>query len=310
MNQGKKSINKANKLPPLITWSIIGLCIIPLILTLLGMNFGYQHVDLETPNLEKFFIGSLMKIIFSAMAGPLTHVLLEWSSVCLAIFIMTLAYFHYQLTKDIAILTISTILFFSGILDGFHILTASHLISIHASDLLVPFIGTASRLFNACLMLITVGMFVIAALRKQPIEKSTCFIFLIAVGIFAIGLIFELMLDSKLPITYYPDAHVTRPYNFALLVIYTFSLIFVYPEFYKYKPSPFAHALIFMVSAEILVELNALGSVHPFDHHYNLAHFFKNIAYLVPTLGLMVSYNQAKIKSVKKHGKTAQPTKK
>ena len=75
------------------------------------------------------------------------------------------------------------------------------------------------------------------------------------------------------------------------LVLFAFAGLVLFPYFYKRQPSVFAHALVIAMIPEVVVELHmAFGSSALFDHNFNIAHFLKIFAYVVPFCGLLVDY--------------------
>ncbi|NJR76836.1 MAG: histidine kinase, partial [Scytonema sp. CRU_2_7] len=84
---------------------------------------------------------------------------------------------------------------------------------------------------------------------------------------------------------------VTRPWDVAPLLLFIFAGLVVFPRFYYKYPSLFSHALVISVIPQVATQLHmAFGSKMLFDNSFNVAHFLKIIAYLVPFLGLTLDY--------------------
>ena len=77
----------------------------------------------------------------------------------------------------------------------------------------------------------------------------------------------------------------------APLILFILAGLFIYPKFYQKYPSVFAHSLIISTIPNAVTQIHmAFGSTALFDNHFNIAHFFKIIAYLVPLSGLIIDY--------------------
>ncbi|MEC4854162.1 MAG: ATP-binding protein, partial [Jaaginema sp. PMC 1079.18] len=93
------------------------------------------------------------------------------------------------------------------------------------------------------------------------------------------------------PTTMFPGAWITRPWDVAPLLIYILAGFFIFPSFYLKYPSLFSHALIISTISNAITQLHmAFGSSALFDNHFNIAHFLKIIAYVVPLAGLIFDY--------------------
>lgn len=94
-----------------------------------------------------------------------------------------------------------------------------------------------------------------------------------------------------LPNTMFPDAIITRPWDVAPLILFLLAGLFLYPIFDLRYPTIFSHALIISSIPNIMTQLHmAFGSIALFDNNFNIAHFLKIIAYLVPLTGLIYDY--------------------
>lgn len=275
------------RLPKVIVYSTVALCIIPMLLQLFGVDFG------NSANSAQFPAGDLtLDQMFYRLAGGFTHALLEWTAFCAAIFVVLLSFCHYSITKDVTTPVIGVALFCAGAMDAFHTLAATRLVSAVAENTdLIPFTWALSRVFNALIMILGVGIF----LRRDKIkpQKGMLFIFLTSLVFSAIGylLIYLSATSESLPQTQFPDAFIRRPYDIIPLILFIVAGLVFYPIFLKRHPSIFASALLLSALPEIAVEAHmAFGSQRLFDSDFNVAHFLKIIAYVVPLSGLVLDY--------------------
>ncbi len=285
-----------SRIPIPLTIGILLVCVMPFVLTLMGMDFGTRGISvdhlwaLQAPQHE------VIDAQFRALSGAFTHTLLEWSAFCVATFVVFLAFSHYRITHDVTTPIIGVAFFMAGCMDAFHTLAADRLFDAAADNRdLIPFTWAISRLFNALIMIIGVS---IVLFRSPEKNKKPGFGFVIGIsllfGIAAYIIIHISATSIQLPQTTYPDAVLTRPYDALPLVLFAFAGLVIFPRLYKHHPSLFAYTLIISAVPEVITQLHmAFGSTALFDNHFNIAHFLKIVAYTVPLIGLTLDYIRA-----------------
>jgi len=291
-------IDEEHRLPRVVVIAVLAICIAPFLLQWFGFDFGnagHLHTMASSqPTLDDMFY---------RLSGGFTHALLEWTAFCAAIFVVLLAFSHYSITHDVTTPVIGIALFCAGAMDAFHTLAATRLITAVADNTdLIPFTWALSRVFNALIMIIGVGIFLTD--RKHEPKKGIKFILAISLVFAVVGyiLIYLSATSTHLPQTQFPDAFIRRPYDVVPLVLFLFAGLVIYPMFMKRHPSIFATALLLSAVPEVIVELHmVLGSQMLFDSDFNSAHFLKIIAYVVPLIGLVLDYIQTYKKRVESH---------
>jgi len=294
-------IEKKYRLPRAIVIAVVAICVIPFILQLFGADFGNALHAAATNQLSVTQVTA--DDMFYRLSGGFTHALLEWTAFSAAIFVVLLAFCHYSITNDITTPVIGVALFCAGAMDAFHTLAATRLISAVAENTdLIPFTWALSRVFNAVIIIAGVGIF----LSGKKINPNNGFKFIIMISlIFAsIGylLIYFSATSYNLPQTQFPDAIIRRPYDIVPLILFLFAGLVIYPLFAKRYPSIFATALLLSALPEVAVELHmAFGSQRLFDSDFNIAHFLKIIAYVIPLVGLVLDYVQTYKAQIEHH---------
>lgn len=274
-------------------WMVVFVCILPIMLNLLGANFGSppqasyafatHHLDDKKQTID---------VMHYALSGSFTHTILEWSAFCTAIFAVLLSLIHSYLKGEIITLIIGIALFSAGCMDAFHTLAADRLVQGLANNQnFVPFTWAISRLFNALILLCGTGLF----LFFRPIDKDKNLILIMLSSLFcsfvALGIVFVCTYSNALPNTVFPDSVVTHPWDIAPLFLFLFAGFVVFPRFYYRYPSLFSHSLIISTIPQVATQIHmAFGSTELFDNNFNIAHFLKIIAYLVPVIGLSLDY--------------------
>ena len=284
----KSIIPEKNKLSLPAFLLVIGICITPFFLNLLGIDF----ITTSTPLPEQRTL--ILDDLFYKLSGAFTHTILEWSAFCVAIMIAFLGVVHFRVAKESTIPVICVALFCAGSMDAFHTLAADRLIDAVADNTkLIPFTWAISRSFNALIIILGVSIF----LLNPQLSRKTGFSFIITISLLFIVLAFFIInycaTSNNLPVTIFPDAIITRPWDVGPLLLFALVCTPLICRFNKKHPSTFSQSLLLSMIPEIIVELHmAFGSTALFDNDFNIAHFLKIFAYLIPGIGLMIDYVQ------------------
>jgi signal transduction histidine kinase/CheY-like chemotaxis protein len=279
-----------NRIPPAYILAIISISILPSLLNLVGIEFGSSSRPFDLELAKQLPANQLLDSMYANFSGSFIHTILEWSAFSVAIVTAALAFAHFQIKRDAVTPIIGVALFTAGIMDAFHTLAADRLISATAAnENLVPFTWAICRLFNASIVMVGVGLLLVRG------KKRTNLSFILGVscafGLIAYAIIVYCATQAQLPQTIYPDSVITRPWDIAPLSLYIICAFWLYPKFYKREPSLFTHALWISLIPQIMTELHmAFGSTALYDNHFNIAHFLKIIAYVIPFVGLLLEY--------------------
>ncbi len=281
------------KMPSYFIYLVIAVCCAPFLLTLFGVSFASSATHFDLDAAADWPKHQQLDAFFYRLTGAFTHTLLEWTAFCVAIFTVALAFSHYVMSKDYTTPVIGAALFLAGCMDAFHTLAAARLIEAVADNRnLIPFTWAICRIFNALILIGGVSLLLARTQTKSTGAnlKFLLLVFIISAAV-AYGIIHYCAVSATLPQTQYPNNLITRPYDVIPLVLFTLAGCLLFPYFYRKKPSVFAHALVIAMIPEVVVELHmAFGSSSLFDHHFNIAHFLKILAYVVPLCGLLVDY--------------------
>jgi signal transduction histidine kinase len=284
---------EALRLPRVFTATIILICITPFLLNGWGVDFGSSQVSLDLAVANTLSPQALTDALHHALEGSYTHTLLEWSAFCTAIFTVILAFAHFNIKHDVTTPVIGVALLCAGCMDAFHTLAADRLIDAVASNQnLIPFTWALCRLANAALTILGVSLFLVGNLQKKW-RGNTAFVTIVSscFGVLAYSVIHLCATSSNLPQTMFPDSLITRPWDVFPLFLFLVAGLWIYPEFHRKNPSLFSHALVISTLPNIATQAHmAFGSGALFDNHFNIAHFLKIIAYLVPLAGLIFDY--------------------
>lgn len=287
-----------NRIPTSITWGVVAICILPLLLNLIGVDFS-SFGEVLTPDIAaELNPTELFEAMHESLEGSFVHTLLEWTAVCMALLIVLLSLTDYSLRGNPITPVLGVALFFSGMMDGFHTLAADRLLRVVAStENLVPFTWAICRLFHALIMIIGVMVLLNRNLNRQHANPKHNMGFVLMIsgicGLLAYFLIYFTATQEILPKTTYPDALLTRPWDLIPMLLFMVAGLWIYPKFYRSNPTPFSYALIISAIPNAATQAYmTFGSTALFDNAFNVAHFLKIVAYFVPLLGLAIEYIQ------------------
>ena len=194
------------KLPTQLTWATIVVCVLPIVLHLLGVDFGSSKSPFVPSEALTLPGPQVVEAMFNSLTGSFTHTLLEWSAFVTAIFVVILAFVHFKIRGDITTPVVGVALFCAGSMDAFHTLAADRLIEAVADNRdLIPFTWAISRVFNALITIVGVGLFLVRPARR--IEGDLRFVILVSLvfGVTAYGIIQFSASSANLPRTTFPD---------------------------------------------------------------------------------------------------------
>lgn len=277
----------------LLTLGVISLCCLPVLCMSLGIDFGNgPSVSLHEFADPTMTPSQRLGHIYQFMTGSFIHSLLEWSAVCVALFIALGAIVHYSQNGQTSTPVICLVLVCAGAMDAFHILAADRLIpSIADNHSFIPFTWALSRFFNATITIIGVGLLVFT--EQLSVRKRTGLVLTIS-SLFALiggGLIVFCATRSQLPASIFPANMIARPWDVPSLILFVFAALFVIPAALKKHRNIFLFTLWISMIPQIATQLYmAFGSRELFDSGFNIAHFTKVLAYLMPLFGLFMDY--------------------
>jgi phosphoserine phosphatase RsbU/P len=288
-------------LPNRLVAVVIALAFLPLALNSLGFSFSAVSPPQQSQGDETVLPLAQQVLLAQQLGkGEIIHVLLEWTAFMIAVATAVFAINHYFVAHDVTTPTLSTALFFSGMIDGFQSLAAVHLLPFVVDvDNFLPFTWFASRMVNVCFLIAGTVPFVWYHRRwNAPRQNRDLRFFLLAAVLFmlmAYVIVFLCAWSPHLPNAVYPDARVVhRPWDLIPLFLYLFAGAVVFPRFYRAQPSIFSHSLFVSVIPNVAAQIYAaFGSTALFDNGFNIASFEQIVAYAVPLMGLLLDYRRA-----------------
>ena len=270
----------------------VAISIGPFVLNLMGYDFATTKIPFLGEASAGMSPSELIDGMFRTLSGAFIHTILEWSAFSAAFFTVILSFAHFAIKRDVGTPILGVALFCAGCMDAFHTLAADRLIqSVADTRNLVPFTWAICRLFNALILIGGISLLLFGNYK----ERRGNFLFVISVsmvfGLLAYAIIHICATSSQLPQTMFPEAILTRPWDVGPLGLYLFAGIFLIPKFYNKSRNYISYSILISMIPHIATQVHmAFGSSSLFDNHFNIAHFLKIIAYLIPFIGLTLEY--------------------
>ncbi len=286
------SISNDQRVPRSVIAGVVSVCILPFLLTVAGLDFGSESEPFDAATMVNSPHAEIHDHLYHALAGGFVHTILEWSAFSVAILTTVLALFYFRISRDTVTPIIGVALFCAGSMDAFHTLAAARLIDAAADNRnLIPFTWAVCRLFNALILTVGVGVVLVMPSRLQQRQIVTIVATSIVFAGCAFALIFACTTTARLPETMFAHSIIKRPWDTVPLLIYVLLATILLPVCHRRFGNIFTHALEVSMIPHIATQLHMIfGSNVLFDSHFNIAHFLKIIAYVVPFIGLCLHY--------------------
>lgn len=275
---------------------VVSVSLLPLLATVVGIDLGTETRPLDYAALATLAGPVATNEVMHSLAGSYVHTLLEWSALCAAVFCFVLSGLHYRITGDHVTPIVGAALLTAGLMDAFHTLAADRLIGSADPVDFVPFTWALCRLFNALILSLGAGL-VLARLGEgggKDTNSRLVGFSVVLFGALAAATVLAAASAGDLPRTMFPGAAITRPWDIAPGLVFLVAALVIFPALHRRIRSSFSLALWLSAVPHLATQAHmAFGSSALFDHHFNIGHGLKVVAYLVPLLGLLVDYARA-----------------
>lgn len=285
-------------------WATIILTVSPYLIQKAGFDFSSHSQIFPYENIHGMTEVEILSAHFYTLSGAFHHAILDSVAFSVAFLTGILAITHSFLTRNTITPVIGIVLIMSGSVDVFHTFAAELLIdTVHSDINLAPFSWAICRAANAFIMIIGICLILSGSEKVNNLTSVQIF----ALTIFCVAIISNIIAYSvimeKIPQTMFPDNIITRPWDLIGLLLFLIAGLVVFPVFYKRNPGFFSAAIWISVIPQIATQVHmTFGSTELYDHHFNIAHILKIVAYLVLCTGLILDYMEVykhKLKTTK-----------
>lgn len=272
----------------IFTVSVLLVTFAPSLLNFFGFDFGQK--------IQSFFPAHLSDSdrMHIALHGSFIHALLEWSAVFAALITALLAMVNYQINRESFVLIVASALLCGGLMDGFHILSSIHIISAtNDAARLAPFTWALARIFY--IMILVFGLSIVFLRNSGQFSDSRFGVYGAVFLMTAVSIVTMLVVSSMsiLPVTLYPDSIFKRPFDLVTLGLFLTIVPVLLLKMFRIFPGMFSFSLLISLIPQVAAQFYmALGSGALFDNSFQIAHFLKVVAYVIPLTGVCLHYIQ------------------
>lgn len=284
------SAERANRLP--ISFIVLAsvACSVPVLANALGYDFGFSTADES-----------------SRFRGQFVRALLEWTAVTVAMLTAATALCHHTIQRQVATPIIGLALFFTGLIDAFHVLAIDDLPVRAVDDRQFPiFTWGLSRILHATIIAIGVAPLSYPAALARRLAGWRALIGIgIVFAIIAVLIVAVCWYAPHLPVGSHPNQFVKRPLDAIALIGYLLAGGLFLPAFSRRHPSLFTDGLfVSLLPCLIGQTYLAFFSTSESDNAAIVAQYLKILAYVIPFLGLLldftrVSRSEAKLQTIR-----------
>jgi signal transduction histidine kinase len=272
------------------------ICILPILLNVLGMDFGFVYQQFDPYRVTKFVEIEKMDDFREFIRGRYVHTIFVSSAIAIAFLTAILAFVDFSIKKELSTPVVGIALFCSGLFDAFHILVSTNIVYAPSHQFYITSLTWFyCRLFHASILLLCVGVFLFQSRRFQDEAKRNAQRFIFYMGsifilltLVTIGVLF---MDTDIPSMAYPYRNAARSYDFFPLALYLMLAFWILPKFVKKYPSVFSKTLLLSMIPAIATQLYmTFGSIELFDNSFNISHFMAAFTFFIPFVGVSLNY--------------------
>src|SRR5436190_23452799 len=131
-------------------WLIACLCALPIVLNLVGIDFGFVSKQLDLAMITRIYDFENEKDLQNIWRGRYVHVIFVSFSIAISFLTIILAFIDFKIKGELSTPIVGVALFCSGLFYLFHMLAATNLLPIpHQQCYLTSFTWFFCRLFHA-----------------------------------------------------------------------------------------------------------------------------------------------------------------
>lgn len=285
-------------IPDRVLWVICLVCLLPLLLNLVGVDFGTVTSKISPYQMTKIAEYERQSELKDFLLGRNFHTILVSFTIAIAFLTVLLSFIDFRIQGDVSTPIVGIALFCAGLLDTFHILVSTQVIHLPGQQIyLTAFTWFFCRLFHASILILGVSIFLVRLdlFREENRKNARKFVLYSGIVFVLLTLVTMKILvnRSEISLLGYPNKNIARSYDLIPLALYILSAFFLFPKFYERHPSVFSQTLLLSAFPAIATQLYmAFGSEELYDNSFNIAHFMTAFTYFIPFAGISLNYLQ------------------
>jgi signal transduction histidine kinase len=289
---------KKYHIPSSVVWFTGIICLLPLLLNVLGIDFGTVNSKIDPYQIAKIQEYERQSELRDFLLGRNFHTIFVSFTIAIAFLTVLLSFIDFRIKGDVSTPIVGIALFCAGLLDTFHILVSTQVIRVPEQQVyLTAFTWFFCRLFHASILILGVSIFLVRLdlFREENRKNARRFVIYSGVVFVLLTLITMKILINRSDVSSvgYPNKNIAREYDLIPLILYIISAVYLFPKFYQRHPSVFSQTLMLSAFPAIATQLYmAFGSEEMYDNNFNIAHFMTAFTYFIPFAGISLNYLQ------------------
>ncbi len=287
------------RIPDFYVGLVSALCVLPLFLNLLGIDFGNVVEQLSPVKVVEMTQIEEQPGYRDLLTGRYVHTILVSVSVSIAILTLVLAMIDYNIRREAGTLIVAMAFFCAALLEVFHLLVATRVIATTVNSFyLTSYTWFFCRLFLASIISLGIIFYLSPTPKgKVPSQKRFGnFLGYVSLTFFAVTIltIAFLLLSTNVSHTAYPYRNNSRQFEMIPLAVYLFLTFYLLPRYCERLPTVFSKSLLLSMIPAVAAQLYmTFGSLELFDNNFNVSHFLIAGVYFIPFVGLSLNYLEA-----------------
>lgn len=287
------------RIPDIYVWLVAGLCVLPLLFNLLGVDFGNVVETLSPVKVMEMTQIEEQPGFRDLLTGRYVHTVFVSVSISIAILTLVLALIDYTIRKEAGTLIVAMAFFCAALLETFHLLVATRaIVTAVNSYYLTSYTWFFCRLFLASIISLGIIFYLLPSGKGKVTSQKRFGNFLGYVALTFLALtiltIVFLLLSTNVSHSAYPYRNNSRQFELIPLAVYLFAAFYLLPRYCERLPTVFAKSLLLSMIPAVAAQLYmTFGSLELFDNNFNISHFLIAGVYFIPFVGLSLNYLEA-----------------
>ena len=276
-------------------YAIFIICIIPTLLSVLGIEISYDDYKIIT------FSKNIQNVSTELILGRTFTTIWIIFSVAVGVFTCILTLIDFKIKKDIAAPVIGLILLFTSVFDMVHLLIILGAVQVKLGlDQSIYISWFISRILHVVLLL--AGSAFILYTRSDLVKSATRKVKLLRILGWAFGVVTLIAIIYLLSLRTIPeifiqrDSFFTHPLEIIPIILYLIWGGLIMPQVLKTYQGIFFQMLILSMIPAVFSNIHMSIFFKNFDIEYNFAQFLKLFTYIVPLLGISLNYSRNIVK--------------
>jgi PAS domain S-box-containing protein len=273
-------------------WAIFLICITPTVLSMLGVEISYNGY--RVVNFSKIVEGISTELILGKTFSTIWIVF----GIAVGVFTCILTLIDFRVKNDVAAPVIGLVMLATSIFDMVHLLVVFGVLKTHLDlDSAIYMSWFIGRILKIALLILATIIILSVKYKSNiaGVEKRTAlirFVLMVFALITVVALFFLFSIGSVKSVFIQRDSFFTHPVELISIVLYLIWGGLLMPRVLKRHSGIFFQMLILSMIPAIFANVHMAIFFKNFDIEYNFAQFLSFFSYVVPLLGISLTYSR------------------